>query len=400
MTRCVLLWLLVLTSITPAQPASSAADHADHWFGRSLEDFAVDLWTVAARPRSRNRCLAPLPIQMILGQLGEGPGNGGSRLSFASRFRHRTAPMSELPRYLKRLTRPGVDGHGLRPFHELWFDSELHLIPLFEQRFHHRYGSKAPRFDRAKTPRDIRDAANKTVQKAMNGSVPDLLAVDPKLERGRIIAATALLFSGQWLQPFDPKLTRSRAFRLPAKGRDKMVAMMSAGAGNYQVYEDSEVKAVALRIATHTDFALQIVMAKRSLARLEMRNDVARWRRWHRQSKRRKLPGLHIPRFSVSYHGDLGASLVHLGVVDSTVDRAVDYGFFQTAISTPLASFAHLTSLSIDEAGLRPATTNAPATRPGPWDRVKGLIINRPFLFALRDWKTGGILLLGRVLEP
>jgi serpin B len=66
-----------------------------------------------------------------------------------------------------------------------------------------------------------------------------------------------------------------------------------------------------------------------------------------------------------------------------------------------ISSVVHQANIDVDEAGTEAAAATAVVleTTGAPLDAV-ALVLDRPFLFLVRDVPTGAVLFLGRVADP
>jgi Serine protease inhibitor len=81
--------------------------------------------------------------------------------------------------------------------------------------------------------------------------------------------------------------------------------------------------------------------------------------------------------------------------------NAADFSGMTTEERLYISAVIHQANIDVDEKGTTAAAATAVVMRAGaaPGSPVT-LKVDRPFLFALRDVKTGAVLFLGRVVEP
>jgi serpin B len=66
-----------------------------------------------------------------------------------------------------------------------------------------------------------------------------------------------------------------------------------------------------------------------------------------------------------------------------------------------ISNVIHQANIDVDEAGTEAAAATAVVLRPVSAPAVDlALTVDRPFVFALRDTRTGAVLFLGRVTDP
>jgi serpin B len=110
---------------------------------------------------------------------------------------------------------------------------------------------------------------------------------------------------------------------------------------------------------------------------------------------------LSFPKFGLETMADLGEVLKALGMLDAFNKDVADFGGMTTADRLYISAVIHQANLDVDEQGTEASAATAVVlgTTSMPVDQVT-FQVDHPFLFALRDTKTGAILFLGRVTEP
>ena len=107
---------------------------------------------------------------------------------------------------------------------------------------------------------------------------------------------------------------------------------------------------------------------------------------------------LALPRFSLSRSAELIGALDALGLRRARTSPTALHGL--SPMPQVITRVVQKTELRVDEAGTEAAAATAVETmRSMPVEYVK-MIVDKPFLFALRDQKTGLILLMGHVEKP
>jgi serpin B len=112
---------------------------------------------------------------------------------------------------------------------------------------------------------------------------------------------------------------------------------------------------------------------------------------------------LSLPRFHLDADAELTPVLKKLGMPTAFSDGA-DFSRITTATPLVIAFVKHAADFTVDEAGTVAAAATVvgvvpvSAERPRPDPIVFN--VNRPFLFFLRDDRTGAVLFAGRVTNP
>lgn len=199
-----------------------------------------------------------------------------------------------------------------------------------------------------------------------------------------IALASTLYFADKWELPFDEALTAPEMFHAP--GGDVERDCLHGTIESYVVRGD---KFTAVELKFETGGSMRLLLPKEGVEPEELLSDPAALR---------LLSGgeftgaelmdvtLSLPKFDVSFDGDIRESMVKMGITDA-LDR--DRSDFSPVSATPLVvtHVFHASRVKIDEEGCEAAAytliTSAPTTGL-PWDNEDiELTFDRPFLFAV-----------------
>lgn len=241
------------------------------------------------------------------------------------------------------------------------------------------------------TPESLK-RINDWVAARTRGLIPSILEQAPR-ESG-LVALSALYFKDRWRVPFDPRKTRKARFHV-LEGASIDVAMMRHTEGRFRFRHNEDFIAVDLPYATD-DFALTIVTSRQAPLRAHAFASVARWLSGEGFVE---APGeVGLPRFSLAESAELLPVLDALGLRRGRLSPKAFTRF--SPVPQVISRVVQKTVLRVDEAGTEAAAATAiMTTRSMPADFVK-IVIDKPFVFALRDSGTGLMLLAGYVGRP
>jgi serpin B len=223
------------------------------------------------------------------------------------------------------------------------------------------------------------------------GMVPHVLDRFDPLE---VFALTdAVYFDGAWTEPFDPASTEPQPFTT-AGGEAATVPTMHAE-GSFEYFEDDELQAVRLPYGQAGDICFLAVIAREGLAPPAVRD-------WDALQTSRRRGTIALPRFTAVSSLDLSAALTDLGLGPAFTEGRDFDGLLSGDDPKALGRVLQSARVDVDERGTRAAavttvTVIATAFRPEtPFE----LRLDRPFLWAIEDRRTGTILFLGIVTDP
>lgn len=242
---------------------------------------------------------------------------------------------------------------------------------------------------------DFRDPAaprriNAWAAEHTRGMIPKVVdALDPD----EVLAlADAAYFDGSWTDPFDPEATEPRPFTRPDGTTVDVPTMHSYGSFEYA--EDEKVQAVRLPYGNTGEICFTAVVARDGLA--PPLTDPATL------ETRRRTGSIAVPRFAAQSSLELSDALTDLGLGPVFTEGRDFDGLIAGAAPKALGRVLHNAKVDVDERGTRAAAVTVvtimetAAYGGGPFE----LRLDRPFLWAVEDRRTGTLLFLGIVTDP
>jgi serine protease inhibitor len=234
---------------------------------------------------------------------------------------------------------------------------------------------------------------NSWVRQKTHDLIPTILEEAP--ETLGLVAVNALYFKDKWQTPFDPARTSQEKF-LQVAGDPVDVAMMHSPVAKFGFRQDDRFIAAEL-VYANADFRLVVVTTKSAPAKPADFAPVAGWLGGQGFEVRNGEVGL--PKFTLSAAEELLQPLDTLGLRTARqLPDALD-GF--SAEELVISRVVQKLELRLSEEGTEAAAATAVVTTRSlaPEPNLK-MIVDKPFVFALRDQKTGLVLFMGYVGAP
>jgi serpin B len=223
------------------------------------------------------------------------------------------------------------------------------------------------------------------VTSACAGNQNAILGPRAITDRTILVLTNALYFRGLWEVPFDAKLTRDAPFHTDAG--EVIVPTMRRQRGKVRIARNEDHLAVELPYQSieNADLTLVILLPHegRPLAQLEQALGERGLDELTGGGTMREVD-LRLPRFKVRLNLDLFQHLVRRGLGRSVCGGEVSAVIHEAVVET-------------DEAGTIAAGATAVIVTVS---KGRTLRIDRPFLFAIRDVRSGLVLFLARVSDP
>ncbi|NGX95534.1 MAG: hypothetical protein G4V63_09990, partial [Candidatus Afipia apatlaquensis] len=237
------------------------------------------------------------------------------------------------------------------------------------------------------------DLINRFVNDQTKGLIPAVLSKPP--DDTGLIAINALHFKDRWQIPFDPARTRTASFQ-KADGNSIDVPMMHSSSGPYLFRQNDEFVAVELSYATD-DYKLVIVTTKNAPKHFRAFAPIADW--LGGQGFALASGYVAIPKFASSDSADLLATLDSLGLKTARSEPGSLGGL--SAEAQKISGIVQKTELRINEEGtVATAATAVVAELMNDRQNYVNLVVDKPFVFAMRDHRTGLVLVTGYIGEP
>jgi serpin B len=254
-----------------------------------------------------------------------------------------------------------------------------------------------------------RNAINAWVEKETRDKIKDLLPAGVITPLTRAVIANAVYFKADWKTQFKKELTKDRPFHIDSGEPVDVPMMEQTGEFEYGETElDPESRladSVQVVEMPYVGGSLSMVMLMpktHGLNRLESRLTEANLTEWtkdlHKQSVR-----VRMPRFKFEPAGSmkLNEPLKELGMVDAFDDLKADFtGMHSAKDVLYITAVMHKAFVDVNEEGTEAAAATGVVFGLRSAVKETTFIADRPFLFLIRDVKSGTILFMGRVSNP
>lgn len=367
--------------------------------------FAFDLYRLTATEKG-DHFSAPASIAAVLGMVQAGAG-GPSAEEFQKVLGNDGSDSAiKAQGELLRKMYYHVKGRTLSIRTALWVDRSVQLNPAFEVLIGDAYKVKVSRTDFKNDSAGGRNAINQRGRIHTFGRIPELFGPEDITKDTKLVLFNTAFFRGRWSSEFYERLTRPKSF-FRADGSKTEVPMMFQKE-RHQYHRAQGFQMIAMPyLQGETEMLVLLPDARNGLPQLERRLNAEALEKWRGAMKAQdwtELPEveLSLPKFNLRQRQYLEQALPRLGFETALESRRADYS--KMAMTTKPEPFAlgklvHEAVIEVDEQG-----TVAAAATAGSMDAAaelqepKVIIFNadHPFIFMIRDTRTGLILFIGR----
>lgn len=382
-----------------ARPASSS-EVAD--FAKSNNAFAVDVYA-KLRAGKGNIAFSPASISTALDMTWAGA--KGTTASQMQQVLHlgddRDAALAAAKATVQTYS-GSHDGYELAFADKLFGEKTYRFDQGFVSLSQDVFGAALEPVDFLKAPDAQRRSINAFVKGATHDRIVDLVPEGAVTAETRLVLVNAVYMKGKWQYAFDKGDTSLQAFATPDGPKDVQTMHNTA---NYRYADTGEVQILEMPYQGH-DLAFTIVLPKDpgGLAAIEKKLDAQSLDRWLSGAQEQRV-ALSLPRFKVDTKDPLRLKplLASLGMPLAFEDDADFTGMSDKDEGIKIDDAFHKAFVSLDEEGTEAAAATAVVMKIEGATAVEytpRFVADHPFLFTVRDTRSGLVLFMGRVSDP
>jgi serpin B len=305
-------------------------------------------------------------------------------------------------------------GRELATANSLWVQKGLPLNPDYVRDLGAHFGAALHEVDFKNAPDAARLLINAWVEERTNNRIRQLLAKPDVRDDTKTILVNTIYLKALWARPFEASETRSEPFRT-ADDRQIPMALMNQRADFRPVSRDG-VQAISLPYQSgELDMVVLLPQSPAGLSAFEDGLTAAKLDEWLKRLDSAPAADtiLTLPKFRMEWRADIAPLLKRLGMEIALSDSADFSGSKfvnprsadDDELAIKIGSVIHQTFLEVDEGGAEAAAATAVVeilVTGGRMGRPPPVVFraDRPFLFLLRDRRTGALLFIGRIAEP
>jgi serpin B len=352
--------------------------------------------------KDKNIFISPLSISMALAMLYYGA-EGHTKEAIANALQIKEMPPTDINEEFRDLmgSLDDVDNHvSLSIANSIWVKKVLEssINDAFKR-------DLATYFKSEVLPRQFSDPAtvneiNDWVKTKTGGKIDKIIEYIPRDAVMFII--NAIYFKGEWLQKFDEKQTRMRNFHLENRKSIKKKMMSTTKKFHYGTCEGLQI----VRMPYGRDkIAMYILLPDEGANLNSLVNDIDPDKLEDIFLKMKKIElEIQLPKLKLEYgKKQLNDALTRLGMGDAFDGETANFRAIASLDSGNLfVSFVdHKAVVEVNEMGTEAAAvTNIGIKLSSMSITTQRFIVNKPYLFMIRDDRSGLILFIGKIVEP
>ena len=393
---------------TPPAPAVTATPEVVAEIAAGFNAFGIELYRKLATSPG-DQVISPASVAVALAMTHAGArGDTAKELETAL---HVTRPVADLHAAVgtmlaswnaPREPREGSDPMEIAVANRLFGEATVPYEPPYLDLARTVFGAPLEPVDFKHAPDAARTTINDWVESRTHDRIQDLLPAGSVDASTRLVLVNAIYFKAPWTHPFMEHLTAPAPFFAGKASRDVPTMHVT----EHFTFTESAADGVQVIELPYGDPGFSMVLVvptkKDGLPAVEAALTSEKLAAWTGALTGERI-ALSLPKFRIAPAESLQLSRVlgELGIRKAFGDEADFTGIAPASEQLQLAEAYHKGFINVDEKGTEAAAATAMGMRAGGMPaEPREVKVDRPFLYVIRDTRSGLVLFMGRVVDP
>jgi serpin B len=349
-----------------------------------------------------NLILSPFNIATALSMaLAGARGQTAEEIQSVLRLHYDAAYDSALGALLADLAKAGnTGGNELHTANGLWAQQGFAIQPAFESTLANNYHAPLTPLDFIANPEAARSRINRWTEEQTKQKIQNLLPPGSLDARTRLVLTSAIYFYGKWEDPFVASRTEPAPFTLLA-GAATQANFMNQTA--HFAYAETPSAQILEMPYAGAGFAFDVLLPKTlaGLPELEKSLTLENLTGWLGSLASRSVQ-VSLPKFRAESEFSLRKALSAMGMPAAFTGEA-DFSGIDPQRGLAISEVVHKAFVDVSEQGTEAAAATGITMRATAIRRPEQAVVFRadhPFLFLIRDTRSGVVLFIGRLTNP
>lgn len=299
----------------------------------------------------------------------------------------------------KGLNEQGRKGdYQLSVANALWVQKDFQFLKSFLDLNREHYSAALKEVDYRQNPEEARKIINTWVEEKTNDKIKDLIPEGVLDAMTRLVLTNAIYFKGDWASQFDKAVTVRQDFYLTPRKAATVPLMFQKG--DYKFSRTDTIQMLELPYKGE-DLSMLVLLPKEKegLGDLEKELTAENLTEWQQKMHKQEVL-VFLPKFTMTYECELNKTLEQMGM-PLAFSGGADFSGMTGRRDMFISNVIHKAFVAVDEEGTEAAAATGVVMKltavrePPPTFRA-----DHPFVFLIKDNKTGSILFMGRVADP
>jgi serpin B len=292
-------------------------------------------------------------------------------------------------------------GFALSTANALWAQKGYPWKPEYKKLVATDYGAGLFDLDFISAAEASRGTINAWVEKETKEKIKNLLPQGSVTSDTRLVLTNAIYFKGDWMDPFKKEQTKDLPFT--TSGGKTVEAPLMHRVGGYQYAENDAFQVLDMPYAGKR-ISMTVVLPRKAdgLAAVEKELTAEKFAATLKTLRTEKQVHVHLPKFKVEKDFTLNKPLIAMGM--KAAFMGADFSGMHTGgEQLDITAVIHKAFVDVNEEGTEAAAATGivvgvtSAVEP---PKPRYFKADHPFLFFIRDQKTGSVLFMGRLENP
>ncbi|HVN04253.1 MAG TPA: serpin family protein [Bryobacteraceae bacterium] len=365
-----------------------------------INRFAIATYRDLARSGA-NLVLSPFNISTALSMLLEGARGQTAAAIAAAIAQARTGAeyQAAVASLAKTLTESANTGpNQLAIANGLWVQQGFPIEAKFEQTIRTLYAAPLTPLDFRNDTESARARINAWTADHTKGKIVDLFGRGSLNTATRLVLTSAIYFYGKWQSPFKPEATRTEPFRLGNGVSIEAKFMRQKSTFRYAELPSAQLLEMNYE-GTPLVFDILLPKSDEGLAELERSLDSETLAQWC-GSLGSEMVDVAVPKFRAESSFSLKETLSRMGMAEA-FGAAADFSGIDGRRDLFVSDVVHKAFVDVSEEGTEAAAATGTIVGALAMRRDRTIFrADHPFLFFIRDTRSGAILFEGRLQRP
>lgn len=363
--------------------------------------FAFELYKYLTT-QSGNQFFSPVSIETALAMTYAGA--GGQTKADMAKVLHLSLPDGQVAdgfHVLHTILNGEPAAYQLKMANRLWGAKGYAFLPAYLTTTREKFGAELAAVDFAKSE-EARRTINQWVEEQTNGKIKDLIPAGALNSMTRLVLTNAIYFKGMWDTPFSKSETKELAFYPSKDKKFDVPTMFKKHSFRYTAAEGVQVLELPYT-RHHLSMVILLPTERDGLEKLEKGLTAENVKKWCETLRQQDVEA-YIPKFKMSSEFTMSKVLSAMGMA-SAFGGSADFTGISTSEQVNISEVIHKAFVEVGEEGTEAAAATGVVIRalaiqiPEKKEPVV-FRADHPFVFMIKDNRTGAILFLGRVLDP
>ncbi|NOY37649.1 MAG: serpin family protein [Chlorobi bacterium] len=277
----------------------------------------------------------------------------------------------------------------------IWYRQDFFVEPAFLEINRKTYDAEVNALD-FNNPAS-KDIINGWVADQTNNKITEI--VDRINPLDVMFLINAIYFKGTWKYRFDEDNTQTLPFHISPSATVNVPTMIRKG--DFAWFHNNILTAAELDYG-RGNFSMVILLPNQGYELSDISDALTaeNWNNWMNGFDTLYDAKIFLPRFTFSYDKPLKETLSDLGLGIAFNPDSADFSRINPDKQLYISSVKHKTFIEVNEEGTEAAAVTSVTVGTTSVGPETAIIIDKPFIFVIREKTTGVILFMGKVAHP